>query len=267
VAIPGIDTIDYGDYAARVQLNWVPADDTLLYASFNRGIKGGNWSLDPLGGVADANLKHKEEVLNAYEIGWKTDLLGGVARLNSSVFYYDYDDYQAFSIIGLTPQVTNSDANATGGEIELIIVPTEGLDLRFGAAVIDSEVDAVPDVFGGTVKAEFPTAPSLSLNWLARYQWPAFNGALAAQIDGNWNDDQFLEGTNSNVSFEDAYAVWNARLSYGTDNERFQVALWVKNLADEEYRLYNLDLGLLGFIEQVFAPPRQVGLTASFHWE
>lgn len=267
VAIPGIDTIDYGDYAARVQLNWSPADDTLLYASFNRGIKGGNWSLDPLGGVADTNLKHKEEVLNAYEVGLKTDLWHGLARLNTSAFYYDYDDYQAFSIIGLTPQVTNSDARATGGEIEFIMVPTEGLDLRLGAAIIDSEVDAVPDVFGGTVKAEFPTAPSLSLNWLARYEWPAFSGVMAAQVDGNWNDDQFLEGTNSNVSFEDAYAVWNARLAYTTGDDRLQLAVWAKNLSDEEYRIYNLDLGLLGFIEQVFAPPRQVGVTASLYWQ
>jgi iron complex outermembrane receptor protein len=69
VAIPGVDTIDYGDYAARLQLNFRPMDGTLLYASYNRGIKGGNWSLDPLGGVADENLKHGEEVLNAYEIG------------------------------------------------------------------------------------------------------------------------------------------------------------------------------------------------------
>ena len=73
VAIPGIDTIDYGDYAARLQLNFKPVDGTLLYASFNRGIKGGNWSLDPLGGVPDENLKHGEEVLNAYELGLKTD--------------------------------------------------------------------------------------------------------------------------------------------------------------------------------------------------
>ncbi len=48
---PEIDTIDYGDYAARLQLNFKPVDGTLLYGSINRGIKGGNWSLDPLGGV------------------------------------------------------------------------------------------------------------------------------------------------------------------------------------------------------------------------
>ena len=72
--IPGIDQIDYEDYAARLQLNFVPNDDMLLYAAFNRGIKGGNWSLDPSGAVALTDLKHGEEVLNAYEVGLKSDL-------------------------------------------------------------------------------------------------------------------------------------------------------------------------------------------------
>jgi hypothetical protein len=73
-------------------------------------------------------------------------------------------------------------------------------------------VDAVPDVFGGTVQSEFPTAPSTSVSFLARYEWPALGGLVGAQADGRWNDDQFLEGTNSQVSFEPSYAVMNASL-------------------------------------------------------
>ena len=266
IAIPGIDVIDYGDYAARLQLNFKPDEDTLLYAAYNRGIKGGNWSLDPLGFVADEDLKHDEEVLQAYELGWKTEFWHGAARLNVAAFYYDYEDYQAFSLVNLTPQVTNSDADAQGGEIELTLSPTQGLDLMFGAAFIDSTVDAVPDVFGGTVKAEFPTAPGASLNLLARYEWPAFGGSLAAQFDGKWNDDLFLEGTNSEVSFERSYSVWNASLSYAAGEGGFGMSVYARNLFDEEYRVYNLDLGLLGFIEQAFGPPRQVGMTVSYRF-
>jgi iron complex outermembrane receptor protein len=266
VAIPGIDTIDYGDYAARAQLNWKPTKGQLWYASFNRGIKGGNWSLDPLGGVAAENLKHAPEKLKAYELGWKADLFDGLARLNTAAFYYDYKDYQAFSLVGLTPQVTNSDATAHGGELELTVLPTSGLTLMLGAAFIHSEVDAVPDVFGGTVRAKFPTAPSASLNFLGRYEWPALAGLVGVQVDGRWNDDQFLEGTNSEVSFEPAYSVWNASLSYRTNDEHLRLTAYVKNFTDEEYRLYDLDLGLLGFIEQVYAPPRQFGVTLAYHW-
>jgi iron complex outermembrane recepter protein len=263
---PGLDTIDYGDYAARAQLNWRATDDTLLYVAFNRGIKGGNWSFDTLGAIADENLKHRPEKLNAYELGLKTELLDGRARLNSAVFYYDYTDYQTFSLVGLTPQVANSDAKAHGGELELTILPVAGWYVMLGAAWIDSEVDAVPDVFGGTVPAEFPSAPKFSVNALARYEWSVPAGSMAAQLDGRWNDRQYLEGTNSEVSAEPAYAVVNASLSYTASGDQFEVSLWCKNLGDKAYRIYNLDLGQLGFVQQVFAPPRQVGMTASYKW-
>jgi iron complex outermembrane receptor protein len=264
--IPGIDSIDYGDYAARAQLNWKAAEHQLLYAAFNRGIKGGNWSLDPLGGVAPENLKHRPEKLKAYEIGWKADLFDGRARLNTAACYYDYKDYQAFSLVGLTPQVTNSDAKAHGGELELTVSPTKGLNLMFGAAFLHSEVDAVPDVFGGTVRAEFPNAPSVSLNFLGRYEWPMVGGLVGVQVDGRYNDDQFLEGTNSEVSFEPAYSVWNGSLSYRTNDDHLRLTAYVKNFTNEQYRLYDLDLGLLGFIEQAYAPPRQFGVSAAYHW-
>ena len=266
VTIPGVDVIDYGDYAARLQLNFEPTDSSLLYVSYNRGIKGGNWSLDPLGFVADEDLKHHEEVLQAFELGWKSEFWNGAARLNAAAFYYDYKDYQAFSLVNLTPQVTNSNADAQGGEIELTLSPTQGLNLMLGASFIDSTVDAVPTVFPGTVKAEFPNAPGMSLNLLARYEWPAFGGNLAVQFDGKWNDDQFLEGTNSEVSFEPAYSVWNASLSYASGDGGFGMSVYVRNLFDEDYRLYNLDLGALGFIEQAFGPPQQLGVTVSYRF-
>ena len=99
-----------------------------------------------------------------------------------------------------------------------------------------------------------------------RNEWAMMNGRMAVQIDGNWNDDQYLEGTNSGVSFEDAYSVWNARLSYTSGDNSWTAAVWAKNFTDSEYRLYNLDLGLLGFVEQVYAPPRQIGGTVTYRW-
>ena len=44
------------------------------------------------------------------------------------------------------------------------------------------------------------------------------------------------------------------------------MSVYARNLFDEEYRVYNLDLGLLGFIEQAFGPPRQVGMTVSYRF-
>ncbi len=266
--IDGIDQIDYEDYAARLQLNYTTEQGHLLYASYNRGIKGGNWSIDPLGTVAaidPANLRHDEEVLTSYEVGFKGDLTDYV-RLNVGMFYYDYDDYQAFSLLGLTPQVANSDAEAHGGEVELTLMPLDGLDILIGLSYLDSEVDAVPDVFGGLNKAEFPNAPQWSVNSLIRYEWSIPVGRMAVQVDGVWNDDQFIEATNSQISHEDSYLVWNASVSYMTEDDAWKVSAWVKNGGDEVYRLYNLDLGLLGISEEVYAPPRWAGVTVSYNF-
>lgn len=87
--------------------------------------------------------------------------------------FLGYRDYQAFSLVSLTSQVTNSDADAKGGEIELMLSPVRSLDLAFGLSLVDSEVDAVPDVFGGTVRAAFPTAPRSRVSFLGRHEWPA----------------------------------------------------------------------------------------------
>lgn len=262
--LANVPVIDYGDYAARLQLNWRTGEDTLWFAGWNRGIKGGNWTV--AASVNIDELKHREEILNSYEAGVKTTFADGIARFNATVFYYDYGDYQAFSLTNLTPSVINSDATASGGELELFLSPGQGWDIILGASFLDSEVDFVPAVFPdtGTTNAEFPQAPSTSLNGLVRKSWDAAGGEFAIQLDGNWSDKQFLEGTNSLVSVQESYAVFNAQLSYGT--ERWNVAGWVKNLGDEDYLFYNLDLGLAGFIEQVFAPPRQYGLTVQMNW-
>lgn len=264
----GHDKIDYGDVAARIQLNYKPNDDLLFFASYNRGIKGGNWS--PAPSVELANFRHDNEVLHSYELGVKSTL-GRGTRLNATAFYYDYKDYQAFALTGLQPQVTNSDATVKGGEIELFTRPVRNLDIAVGAAFLDSEVDFVPAVIPGTGtrNAEMPQAPSVSINALARYAVPLSVGQIAFQVDGRYSGDHFLEGTNSDVSHQDAYVVGNASVSFTSADERWQGSLWVKNFTNTKYLVYNLDLGVAfgdgtGFTEQMYAPPRQFGATLRF---
>jgi iron complex outermembrane receptor protein len=270
----GVDTIDYGDYAARLQLDYRPDENVLVFAAYNRGIKGGNWS--PNRDVSIDNFKHDEEVLHAWELGTKLDLLDGLARLNATAFYYDYQDYQQFSLLNATPQVVNRDATNQGGEIELFLTPADGWDIIFGASFIDSSVEGAPTAFGiDHTDVELPNAPNYSYNALVRYAWDALGGRIAAQVDGVYNSEQFLEGTNNGLAEEDAHFVGNASLSYTSDSETWKVTGWVKNLTDVEYRLYSLDLGILdafigqgaGFGQSVYAQPRTMGITASYSFD
>ena len=66
------DEINYSDYAARLSLSKKFDKDLLGFISWNRGIKGGNWTLSS--GVSPDRFAHDEEVLNAYEAGIKWEV-------------------------------------------------------------------------------------------------------------------------------------------------------------------------------------------------
>jgi len=263
------DSIHYEDYAVRLQLNYLATDDLLLYTSFNRGIKGGNWT-PPVTSDVDITLQHDEEVLYSYEIGSKYTLPEGKGSFNATAFYYDYKNYQAFTVTQtLVPQVTNTDAEVYGAELEFFYRPTYSVDLLVGASFLESEVDEVPDQRGGFVyDTEMPNAPGLSLNWMARYTHPEdiFGGTMSFQVDGNYNSEQYLSATNSEALKEDSYSVWNASMNYTSSDEHWKGSLWVKNITDQEYRVYALDLSEAGGTTTVFSPPLTVGASVAYHF-
>ncbi|WP_240704851.1 TonB-dependent receptor [Croceicoccus sediminis] len=285
---PGVNEEHYGDWAARVSLNYQATPDTLLFASWNRGIKGGNWSLSS--NIAPQDFRHDPETLNSFEAGFKTSLMDRTLRLNGTVFHYIYDDYQAFSLAGGVPHVFNSDAHATGAELEAFWSPSDRFDAVLGATWETSSVDSIPatdvqfgpELFPGapdsqyctnlgglfrcdfpqkTIEgAELPNAPKFSLNYLLRYNVDIASGNIAAQVDGVWYDDQYLEVTNGLGSLQKAHNVTNASLSYTHDQTGISVTGWGRNVFDKAYRAYALNLGILG-VTSIYAPPATYGVT------
>jgi iron complex outermembrane receptor protein len=286
--VSGVNDIDYGDWAARVVLSYEPNPDLLLFGSWNRGIKGGNWSLGA--DVVAEDFKHRAETLNSFEAGFKSTLANGTLRFNGTVFHYQFDDYQAFAITGGVPFVSNSDARATGAELELFWSPSPRFDAIFGGTWETSSVDQIqgpgeqfgPEFFPGApdaeyctneggfffcdfpedfiTDAEFPNAPRFSVNYLLRYNVDVAAGNAALQVDGAWYDDQYLEVTNGLSSLQPAYNVTNASVMYTLDASGVSLQGWVRNVFDQEYRSYTLNLGILG-TTSFFAPPRTYGLT------
>lgn len=217
-------------------------------------------------------------------------------RVNLTGYLYIYDDYQAFSVLGGLPQVSNTDARATGSELELFWQPSDRLNINLGATWQTNEVDRVlgpesqfgPEFFPGAPNAQFcvnqndrsffcdypqdtitntklPNAPEFSLNYLVRYNIDALGGNLAAQFDGVWYDALFLEVTNGPSSLQPAYNVSNISLTWTSANEGFSLQAFARNVFDEEYRAYTLNLGILG-TTAVYARPATYGATATVRW-
>ena len=274
--------IDKGLWSAKAELDFKPTEDLLTYLSWNRGVKGGGFNapLDvtdyfgifgPAFGLiplTDNNMRFKEEKLDAFEGGFKLSLFDGLARLNGSGYYYDYNDYQAFQIIGLTTFIFNADAKSHGFELEFQTSPVQGLDFLAGVGYVDVTIKDV-DLDGAGPGGADDTKPVQSPKWnvsgLLRYQWPFYQGNLAVQSDFTYRSEHFFSLTRAPASTEDGYAIANARLSYTTADERWEAAVFVNNIADEEYLVQTFDLGaVLGMTEQFYGMPRWVGGSVRF---
>jgi iron complex outermembrane receptor protein len=154
--------------------------------------------------------------------------------------------------------VGNSDATVTGGEVELFWLPGNDWDIMLGLALNDSEVELVEAGAVPIINAELPNAPNVSANYMVRFTPSLGNGELIAQVDGAYYGDQFLEVTNGSGTVQEAYNVTNMRL--GWRNDSWSISVWGKNVFDERYKAYSLDLGVLG-ATSFYAPPVTYGVT------
>lgn len=259
--------LGFENVSARADINWKPAENTLIYASYNRGHKAGSFNYPFIGPIADfSTLSHDQEVLTSYEIGYKGDLLDGRVRLNADLFYYDYDDFQASFFVNLANIVGNVGAEVIGGELELFMSPTEQLELVLGASWLDAESKDVGMPNGSIQDSEMANAPDFTLNGLARYTWPVWNGNLAVQMDFKYSDNFCFSVVCNYSEREGSYVVSNARISYTTGDEKWSVAGFVNNLTDTEYRVYSTDSAFVGIMTNTPNPPRWFGGTISYHW-
>jgi iron complex outermembrane receptor protein len=143
---------EWKEWTGRLVTNWTPkldfTDQTLVYASYSRGYKGGG--ANPPGPIADfasaqSSITHPPtfapEFINAYEIGTKNSLLDGGLTLNGDIFYYDYKGYQISQIVDRTSINLNFNARVNGAELEATWEPSPGLRFNFAGGYEDTSVD------------------------------------------------------------------------------------------------------------------------------
>lgn len=259
-------------WSGKLVLEYRPNDDWMIYGGINRGTKAGgfNGKLNDFSPALPAkDIPYDEEVLVSYEVGFKGTVLDGRARINGSVFYYDYSDYQGFVFSGSSGFVRNADADYLGAEIEFMFQATDNLDILFNASYIDAEIDNL-EVADGVFRDVEPTfTPQLQANAIVRYTWPDLiaDGGLTLQVDGNYVDERFHNIRNFDAHRYDDYTLANARLSWLSGEENWEVSLFANNIGDEDYKTAAFDLSTFsGSSEEAYGKPRWYGVTVRYSW-
>jgi iron complex outermembrane receptor protein len=257
----------FDNYSYKIQVNLHPTDDALVYFGVNRGTKSGGFGVQAFQPINPNTIPFDEEILTNYEAGFKVTLFDRKVNLNGSVFYYDYQNYQAFSIVGLSQFVGNKPAEVVGAELELQVRPTRGLFLSGFLTKLNTQVKDIVLPSGRMVDRIMPQAPSLSLGGMVRYEFPVGPGALSMQTDWKYDSSQYFSTFNAPIDREPSRVVGNVRVAYATDDDHWEVAAFVNNVTDREYRIYNLDLSsTFGFSQQTFARPRWFGGSVKYNF-
>jgi iron complex outermembrane receptor protein len=246
---------DFDEPTWTVGLDWRARDDLMFYAATRGGYRSGGFNLRS---VAPSQYEpfDSEQVIDV-EAGLKADweFWGGSMRTNVAGFWADYDDIQrTFLTLSGTTFLTNVEnaAGATiyGSEIEVIYLPWSDLWLRTGVGISIARYDdfevpdfSDPDVTVDRSDERFTAAPDYTVNATLRYSLPFDSiggvdiGDVGFQFDFSWVSKIWLSFNQGPGSIEqDPYPLFNLRLdSRGIAGTNFDVAFFIRNLADEEY--------------------------------
>jgi iron complex outermembrane receptor protein len=260
---------DFEEPTYRAILDHRFSDAVMVYGSYSRGFKSGNFNT-----VNSADPPYKPEILDAYEIGAKTDLFDRRVRLNVAAFSYDYQDIQIGVAVGPTIKTVNAtSADVKGGEIEMEAALSDALDLRLGFSYVDSKIGhfpnavcVLPGVGQTTCDAtgqDLPRAPKYTFNVAPTLKLPVFGGNFRGTVNYYYNDGFFWDF--GHVRQEDSYGLLSASLGWTTADEKLGVRLYGENLTDEEYSIFTVAQGIGDSFAA--APPRTYAFEVNFNFK
>lgn len=257
----GINTsFSDSDYSAKVALDWHPSDDTLIYGSVSRGFNAGTFNSQFLATVENT-LPTKSESMVALEVGVKSTLAGGRVSIEAALYHYDFTDPQVVAVEPLSNISANLLINADsakikGAEFKLRALPIDWLEFDLGISYIDSEYGSLSTsvagtgagspfpynapVFGSTLidlsGNSFPNHPELSINFSARVTLP-INGdwQFAGNIDFLWEDEIQRDLLAAKALFTESHIDVDLRLAVQSTDQKWDAAIWVRNLTNETY--------------------------------
>jgi len=257
----------WSSFTPRVVVDYMPNDNSLLYASVSKGFKSGGFNT--LGDITrPVNTFNPESVWN-YEAGAKISFFEQKLRMGLTGFYSDYTNLQAtvFRLDPVTdvryPRVENaSTAEIKGVEFEFQAAPAEGLLFTGAVTHLDTSygqfcnndplrptIPTDPGCIGETVDGEplppgavdltgnsLSQAPEWQYNVSGQYVFPISNTLeVSARADYKWQSKVYFDFYNNPLNTQDAYGLLNTSLGIGSRDETWALTAWVRNATDERY--------------------------------
>ena len=298
VIFPGATTdVDrtFDKFTYRAALDFSVLEDILLYASVSSGFKSGVITTLPINPTPAL-----PEVVKAYELGIKSELLDRRLRLNAAVFQIDVTDPQVQRIVAATNEVVNAQgARSRGIEAALEAAVAPGLQVRASSTFLDAKYTDFQDApyTTGTDQLVNGVVPGCSVPATGNID-PANGGnvgycpgnaggnkmsrtpTVTASLGLNWTVPmggkfklRLAPSLSYNSGFywdpdnrtrQPSYSLLNFTATLATADNRWALRAWASNLTNKHYYAYVAEQGDQTGNSSVPAAPRLFGAAIDF---
>jgi len=258
----------WSDVSPKLSAQYALSDSSMVYASWAKGFKSGGFA-GSQGVEAVASAPVDQETAYNYEVGIKADVTDSL-RINATAFYMDYEDLQVVrfgpvpgSEFGTFITTNLGSAEIKGFELESTLYLTDSFKIDGFVAYLDSEGQDLIINGGDYSGKELVGAPELSYNLRASYDKSLAFGDISASVTLSHEDESRRDYVDDRIKVDERDLV-DARIAWANSTGSIEVALWGKNLTDEDYisHMYVIGPGGIG----VWGAPRTYGVTGTFNF-
>jgi iron complex outermembrane receptor protein len=250
----------WDDITYRLGIDHQLNDAIMVYASYATGFKSGGFN-EQAGTLESASTAFDPEEAASFEVGMKADLLDNTLRLNVAAFLVEYTDLQVDAVVpvpgvGQESIVNNAgEVTSSGIEADFMWLASEQLTIDGTLGLLDAEYDkfdcnrdndpATPDV--DCTDFDVKRTPETTASLGATYNIPlsSLGGSLDLNTNVTYTDAFYNDIINSASSEHEEVTLLNASVSYTANDEKLRVAVFGRNIGDEEYQTSGLSVANL----------------------
>jgi len=230
-------------FTPKINLSYKADEDLLLYATYSEGFRLGGANRQRLG--LSVPVQYNADKLFNYELGVKSQWMGGKLTLNGAAFLMRWEDF--ISDVRNPNPATFYFVTANAGQAEIMGLEGEFAwrvldDLSIGgsATLLSAELSEPSAILAGGVPegARLPVTPEFKFAMYGEYTFPV----EALQAEGYLRADYSYTGDSVNsiepltANLQEAYSITN--LQVGMEKETWRVNLFLNNVFDERAQLF-----------------------------
>lgn len=253
----------------KIGFEYDVAPRIMVYATYQTGYQPGTFNevdILPSGG---SNLV-KSGKMKGISGGFKARFLDNTLQINDEAFYYIYNDLaiQAYDASKLFNEIFNAKkVTIPGNQLDILYEPTRDTKLNVSVSYIKARnknfITPAGQNFNGLAG---PYAADWTISGGFSQDFHLGAGYIRAAADARYESKWWADFVHNPGVKQKGYAKLNASLTYYSDDARWNIGVWGKNLTDEAVIAATAAAGIPGPATAYMDAPRTYGIRAGYNF-